>query len=98
MLFLSDGVVWHSDDRRNSVAAGVQWAVQNSLQGLVLESAALRGQPDAAVTARQQGLQVGNALPQNSMQVSSAGCSVIKVQLPVSSGASHACLEFVHVR
>lgn len=61
VLFLSDGVVWHSDDRRNSVAAGVQWAVQNSLQGLVLECEALRSQPKDAAAARQHGLEVNHS-------------------------------------
>jgi hypothetical protein len=58
VLFLSDGIKWHSDNRRNSVAAAVQWAAQNSLQGLVLECGALRSQPEAVAAARQQGLQV----------------------------------------
>lgn len=58
VLFLSDGIKWHSDDRRNSVDAAVQWAVQHSLQGLVLECESLRSQPKAVAAARQQGLQV----------------------------------------
>lgn len=32
VLFLSDGVVWHSDARRNSVAAAVEVALQHQLQ------------------------------------------------------------------
>lgn len=58
VLFLSDGIKWHADDRRNSVDAAVQWAVQHSLQGLVLECEALRSQPKAVAAARQRDLQV----------------------------------------
>jgi glycerophosphodiester phosphodiesterase len=58
VLFLSDGVVWHSDDRRNSVAAAVEVALAHQLQGVVLESGALRAQQGAAAAARRQGLQL----------------------------------------
>jgi len=58
VLFLSDGIAWHSDDRRNSVAAAVEVALQHQLQGVVLESGALRQQQGAAAAARRQGLQV----------------------------------------
>ena len=58
VLFLSDGIKWHSDERRNSVDAAAHWAMQHSLQGLVLECELLRSQPKAVAAARQQGLQV----------------------------------------
>lgn len=58
VFFLSDGIPWHSDPRRNSMAAAVDWALQHQLQGVVLESGALRNQHGAAAAARRQGLQV----------------------------------------
>lgn len=58
VLFLSDGVVCHVDPRRNSVAAAVDHALQHQLQGVVLETGALRSQPGAAAAARRQGLQL----------------------------------------
>lgn len=60
VLFLSTGgTCWHADKRRMSIAAAIQWALENNLQGLVLDSGAVQEQSQAVAMARSKGLKVG---------------------------------------
>ena len=60
VLFLSTGgTCWHEDNRRMSIAAAIQWALESNLQGLVLDSGAVQEQSQAVAMARSKGLKVG---------------------------------------
>ena len=61
VMFLSGGGAYpHVDPRRTSVTAAVDFAASAGLQGIILESAALRVQPHMIEVARGRGLQVGD--------------------------------------
>lgn len=62
VLFLSTGgTCWHADERRMSIAAAIQWALESNLQGLVLDSGAVQEQSQAVAMARSKGLKVHKA-------------------------------------
>lgn len=59
VLFLSNGGRdWHADPRRMSIAAAVEEAIVAQLYGVVVDSGALRGLPEAAAMACSHGLKM----------------------------------------
>ena len=58
LLLSTGGTCWHADQRRMSIAAAIQWALQSNLQGLVLDSGAVQEQSQAVALARSKGLKV----------------------------------------
>ena len=58
LLLSTGGTCWHADERRMSIAAAIQWALQSNLQGLVLDSGAVQEQSQAVALARSKGLKV----------------------------------------
>ncbi len=59
VFFLSTGPASfkpHSDPRRTTVAAAIDWAHQTDLQGLVLDSGCFKSEPDAPKKAEEVGL------------------------------------------
>ena len=58
LLLSTGGLSWHADARRGSIAAGIRWALEAGLQGLVLDSGAAQEQQAAVALARSQGLKV----------------------------------------
>ncbi|CAL5218465.1 g148 [Coccomyxa viridis] len=58
LLLSTGGTCWHADERRMSIAAAIQWALECNLQGLVLDSGAVQEQSQAVALARSKGLKV----------------------------------------
>ena len=58
LLLSTGGTCWHGDERRMSIAAAIQWALECNLQGLVLDSGAVQEQSQAVALARSKGLKV----------------------------------------
>ena len=59
VFFLSTGPASfkpHTDPRRNTVSAAIDWARKTDLQGLVLDSGCFKSEPDAPKKAEQFGL------------------------------------------
>ena len=61
LLLSTGGTCWHADERRMSIAAAIQWALECNLQGLVLDSGAVQEQSQAVALARSKGLKVNKA-------------------------------------
>ena len=58
-MFLSGGGVYaHADPRRTSIAAAIDFAAAGGLQGVILNTLALRGEEAAVAAARARGLRV----------------------------------------
>eukprot|EP00878_Enallax_costatus_P012044 GHUV01012576.1.p1 GENE.GHUV01012576.1~~GHUV01012576.1.p1 ORF type:complete len:357 (+),score=138.76 GHUV01012576.1:429-1499(+) len=59
VMFLSTGGRdWHADPRRMSIEAAIQVAMASRLSGVVVDSGALRSNPEAATAAKASGLRL----------------------------------------
>lgn len=59
VMFLSGGEAeTHVDIRRTSITAAINFAAENGLDGIILDTLVLRQQPDMVAVARQRGLEV----------------------------------------